>query len=59
MRDAGPDVFVSPWQSRTVQDLLAERRANVQEMRREACPIARAMLQYHVDEIDRELARRR
>lgn len=44
---------------RTAQDLLAERRANVQELRRERDPMARALLQFHIDEIDRTLASRR
>lgn len=44
---------------RTAQDLLAERRANVQELRHERDAIAKQLLEYHIDEIDRELARRR
>lgn len=44
---------------RTSQDLLAERRANVQELRAERNPIARAMLEQHIAEIDRELERQR
>ena len=44
---------------RTAQDLLAERRYNVQELRRERDPMAIALLQYHIDEIDRVLAARR
>lgn len=40
-------------------DLLAERRANVQEARRETDPTAKAMLLAHVDTIDAEQARRR
>lgn len=43
---------------RTTQDLLAERRANVQEMRRERDPDARQMLAFHVSAIDDELRRR-
>ena len=43
----------------TAQDLLAERRDNVNEMRRETDKTARAMLQMHVDSIDDELERRR
>ncbi len=43
---------------RSLQELLAERRANVQEQRRETDPIAIGLLQYHIDEIDREIARR-
>ena len=45
--------------NRTAQDLLAERRANVQESRHETDAMARAMLDAHVAEIDRELQRRR
>jgi hypothetical protein len=41
--------------TRSLQDLLAERRANVQEMRRETDKTARAMLQFHIDQIDREI----
>lgn len=44
---------------RTAQDLLAERHDNVQERRRERDPMARAMLQLHIDTIDVELKRRR
>lgn len=44
---------------RTAQDLLAERRANVLEQSREKDPTARAMLQFHIDQIDRELHARR
>lgn len=40
---------------RSLQSILAERRQNVLEMSRETCPIARAMLQHHIDCIDREL----
>jgi hypothetical protein len=40
---------------RSLQDLLAERRANVLEMSRERDAIARAMLQAHINEIDREI----
>ena len=43
----------------TVQELLEERRENVIERERETDETARAMLEAHVDEIDRELARRR
>jgi hypothetical protein len=45
--------------TRSDQDLLAERRENVQEQRREIDPTARALLQYHIDEIDRALDARR
>ncbi len=44
---------------RTAQDLLAERRANIQEARRERDPIAKAMLLAHAATIDAELERRR
>lgn len=44
---------------RSIQDLLAERRANCMEQSRERDKTARAMLQHHIDTIDRELARRR
>lgn len=44
---------------RSLQDLLAERRANVLEQSREADATARAMLQFHIDEIDREIAQRK
>lgn len=47
-----------PHEDRTAQDLLAERRANVLERERETCPTARAMLEYHIGEIDDELRRR-
>jgi hypothetical protein len=40
---------------RPLHDLLAERRANVIEMSRETDAIARAMLQAHINEIDREI----
>lgn len=43
---------------RTLQDLLAERRANVKEWMHETDPMARAMLVAHVAEIDAELERR-
>lgn len=46
-------------ETRDAADLLAERSYNVQEMRRERDPMARAMLQYHIDVIDRVLAARR
>ncbi len=45
--------------NRTAQDLLAERRANIQEARRERDKTARAMLMFHVSTIDAELARRK
>jgi hypothetical protein len=41
--------------SRSAQDLLAERRANVNEMRRERDVVARAMLQAHIDDLDRQI----
>lgn len=44
---------------RTTQDILAERRFNVQEMRRERDRMAKAMLQAHIDMLDAELQRRR
>ncbi len=44
---------------RTIQDLLAERRANVREARQESDATARAMLWAHIDTIDVELKRRR
>jgi len=44
--------------ARTEQDLLAERRENVQELRREGNATARAMLAFHISEIDAELERR-
>ncbi len=43
---------------RTLQDLLAERRANVLESMTESDPTAKAMLLAHVSTIDAELARR-
>lgn len=46
-------------QERTAQDLLAERRYNVQEARHETDATAIAMLNAHVSIIDVELARRR
>lgn len=42
----------------SLQALLAERRANVMEMSRSRDATARAVLKFHVDEIDREIARR-
>ncbi len=44
--------------TRTAQDLLAERRATVNELRREKDPTARAMLQFAIDDIDRQLHQR-
>ncbi len=44
---------------RDTQDLLAERRDNVQELRREKNVIARACIETHIDMLDAELARRR
>ena len=46
-------------EDRTVQDLLAERRANVLESMKEKDKTAKAMLLAHVDTIDVELKRRR
>jgi hypothetical protein len=43
---------------RTEQDLLAERRALVNEQRFERDQCARAMLQFRLDQIDRELHER-
>lgn len=51
--------MTNPMENRTAQDLLMERRANVLEMMRETDEIAKEMLQFHIDEIDRELKRRR
>jgi hypothetical protein len=42
--------------ARTAEDVLAERRSVVQEQRRERDPIARDVLQYQIDDLDRELA---
>ncbi len=42
-------------ENRTAQDLLAERRANIQELRGEKDPAARAMLQAHIGVLDRRL----
>ncbi|HEY3806048.1 MAG TPA: hypothetical protein VGL61_25745 [Kofleriaceae bacterium] len=44
---------------RTAQDLLAERRQDALEAARESDAIARELLEYHIAEIDRELAARR
>ncbi len=55
----GPLTELNEPAERSLQDLLAERRANVIEMARERDPVARAMLQYHIDEIDRAIAARR
>ena len=44
--------------NRTTQGLLAERRAAVTEMRR-ADTTSRAMMQFAIDQIDRELAERK
>lgn len=43
---------------RTTQDLLAERRSLVQEQRFERDEIARELLQFSIDQIDRELHER-
>lgn len=45
--------------TRTAQDLLAERRANVLESMRETDDMAKAMLLAHVETIDVELSARR
>lgn len=45
--------------TRTAQEILAERRSFVQEQRRETDKTARAVLQYQIDELDRELNARR
>lgn len=50
---------MTPLDQRTAQDLLAERRVLVNEMRREADEMARAMQTYYIGEIDAELDRRR
>lgn len=44
---------------KAAQEILAERRSVVQEQRHETDPIARAILQYQIDELDRELAKQR
>lgn len=44
---------------RTEQDLLAERRSAIREQLRERDKIAIAVLQFQIDEIDREIASRR
>lgn len=41
--------------NRTAQDILAERRAAINEQRREVCLTARAILQFQIDELSREL----
>ena len=43
--------------NRSTQDLLAERRNSLHEMRR-ADPTTRALIQFGIDQIDRELAKR-
>lgn len=50
--------MTNAYHTRSIQDLLAERRCNVIEQSREGDPMARAMLQHHIDEIDTEIARR-
>jgi len=45
--------------NRTTRDLLAERRENIREARRETDDVAIAMLWAHVADIDHELASRR
>lgn len=44
--------------ARTLQDLLAERRANVLEAARESCSMARAALLAHIAVLDAEIAHR-
>lgn len=44
---------------RTIQDLLAERRANINEMRREHDTTARVMLRANIDQLTAEIERRR
>lgn len=41
---------------RSAQQLLAERRAAVADLTRERNPVPRALLQYEIESIDRELA---
>lgn len=53
---AGRSTTGMPANARTAQDILAERRSVVQEQRRESDRIARAILQYQLDQLDRELA---
>lgn len=43
---------------KSTQSLLAERRAFVIEQSRASDPTEHAMLQFEIDEIDREIARR-
>lgn len=50
---------MSDFADRTTSDLLTERRANVQEMRRETDQDAIDMLQYHIESIDHEIGLRR
>jgi hypothetical protein len=40
---------------RTLQDLLAERRATIAEQSRERDPAVKALCQYTINEIDREV----
>ena len=44
--------------SRTVKDLLAERRANVLELSRERDAMARKMLRVHIADLDNQIAER-
>jgi hypothetical protein len=44
--------------NRTIQELLADRRANVLESTRERDLLARKLLDAYIAEIDRELDRR-
>lgn len=40
---------------RTAQDILAERRSVIQEQRKERDQMARAILQYQINQLDAEL----
>lgn len=43
--------------TRSLQDMLAERRSVVQEQRGESDKTARTILQYQIDELDRAIER--
>jgi hypothetical protein len=43
-------------QKRSNEEILAERRENALELHRERDPIARALLEFHISSLDRELA---
>ena len=43
---------------KTIQELLAERRATVKEQMHERDLITRAVLQYQIDELEREIVAR-